>query len=138
MTPPFTLQQTTDLQQLGKQVAATGKPLLLMFSQHDCAFCIKLKREVIEPMLRNSAYRERLIMRELMIDEMGTLVNFSGEATTGSELFERYGMVVTPTIVLVDSTGREIAKRQTGVNTIEMYPWYLDQAIEAAVAVLAR
>lgn len=138
MTLPFTLQQTTDLQQLGKQVAATGKPLLLMFSQHDCPFCIKLKSEVVEPMLQNPAYRERLIMRELMIDENGNLVDFTGRSTTGSALFEHYGMVVTPTIILVDSAGLEIAMRQTGVNTIEMYAWYLDQAIDAAIAALAQ
>ena len=138
MTLPYTLQQTTDLQQLGKQVAATGKPLLLMFSQHECAFCIKLKNEVIEPMLQNRAYRERLIMRELMIDENATLVDFNGRTTAGGELFEHYGMVVTPTVILVDSTGREIARRQTGVNTIEMYGWYLDEAIDAAVAALAQ
>jgi thioredoxin-related protein len=138
MTLPFTLQQATDLQQLGRQVAASGKPLLLMFSQHDCPYCIKLKNEVLEPMLQNSAYRERLIMRELMIDEEGALVDFTGGTTTGGALFERYGMVVTPTIVLVDSSGSEIAMRQTGVNTIEMYGWYLDNAIDAAVTALAQ
>jgi hypothetical protein len=47
------LQQTANLQTLGQQVSATSKPLLLMFSQHHCPFCKKLKSEVLEPMLKN-------------------------------------------------------------------------------------
>ena len=47
-------------------------------------------------------------------------------------------MVVTPTIILVDGAGKEIAKRQTGVNTVEMYGWYLDQAIDDAVLALSK
>ncbi len=131
------LQQTDNLQELGQQVSATSKPLLLMFSQHHCPFCKKLKSEVIEPMLQNPEYRQRLFMRELMIDFGSNLTNFKGKPTTGIDLFELYGMVVTPTIILVDGTGKEIAKRQTGVNTVEMYAWYLDQAIDDAVYALS-
>ncbi|MEN8214049.1 MAG: thioredoxin fold domain-containing protein [Pseudomonadota bacterium] len=138
MTTTASLQQTSDLQQLGKEISDTRKPLLLMFSQHHCPFCKTLKSEVIEPMLQNPAYRERLLMRELMIDYGSNLVDFSGKATTGIDLFENYRMVVTPTIILVDSSGKEIAKRQTGVNTVEMYGWYLDQAIDEAVLNLRK
>ena len=132
------LQETDNLQTLGQQVSATGKPLLLMFSQHHCPFCKKLKSEVIEPMLHNPEYRQRLFMRELMIDFGSNLTDFKGKATTGIDLFELYGMLVTPTIILVDGAGKEIAKRQTGVNTVEMYGWYLDQAIDEAVSRLSE
>ena len=132
------LQQTDNLQQLGQKVSTTSKPLLLMFSQHHCPFCKKLKSEVIEPMLQNPEYRQRLFMRELMIDFGSNLTNFKGKPTTGIDLFELYGMVVTPTIILVDGAGKEIAKRQTGVNTVEMYAWYLDHAIDDAVFALSK
>ncbi|HBH36664.1 MAG TPA: hypothetical protein DDW45_10155 [Gammaproteobacteria bacterium] len=128
------LQQTDDLKALGKQISDTRKPLLLMFSQHHCPFCKKLKSEVLEPMLKNPKYRQRIFIRELMIDFGSNLTDFSGKPTTGIDLFELYGMVVTPTIILVDGAGKEIAKRQTGVNTVEMYGWYLDQAIDEAVS----
>lgn len=132
------LQQTDNLQTLGQQVSATSKPLLLMFSQHLCPFCKKLKSEVLEPMLKNPEYRQRLFMRELMIDFGSNLIDFSGKPTTGIDLFELYSMVVTPTIILVDGAGKEVARRQIGVNTVEMYGWYLDQAIDEAVSRLAN
>jgi len=132
------LQQTENLQALGQQVSTTGKPLLLMFSQHHCPFCKKLKSEVLEPMLKNPKYRQRLFIRELMIDFGSNLTDFKGKPTTGIDLFELYGMVVTPTIILVDGAGKEIARRQTGVNTVEMYGWYLDQAIDDAVLALSK
>lgn len=131
------LQLTDNLQTLGQQVSATSKPLLLMFSQHHCPYCKKLKSEVLEPMLKNPVYLQRIFMRELMIDYGSSLTDFKGKATTGIDLFEEYGMIVTPTIILVDGAGSEIAKRQNGVNTIEMYGWYLDQAIDEAVSRLA-
>jgi thioredoxin-related protein len=132
------LQQTDNLQTLGQQVSATSKPLLLMFSQHHCPFCKKLKSEVLEPMLKNPEYRQRLFMRELMIDFGSNLIDFSGKPTTGIDLFELYSMVVTPTIILVDGAGKEVARRQIGVNTVEMYGWYLDQAIDDAVSTLSK
>ncbi len=132
------LQQTDDLKALGKRISDTRKPLLLMFSQHHCPFCKKLKSEVLEPMLKNPKYRQRIFMRELMIDFGSNLTDFKGKPTTGIDLFELYGMVVTPTIILVDGAGKEIAKRQNGVNTVEMYGWYLDQAIDDAVSSLTH
>ncbi len=132
------LQQTDDLKALGKRISDTRKPLLLMFSQHHCPFCKKLKSEVLEPMLKNPKYRQRIFMRELMIDFGSNLTDFKGKPTTGIDLFELYGMVVTPTIILVDGAGKEIAKRQTGVNTVEMYGWYLDKAIDEAVSRLTH
>ena len=132
------LQQTDDLKALGKRISDTRKPLLLMFSQHHCPFCKKLKSEVLEPMLKNPKYRQRIFMRELMIDFGSNLTDFKGKPTTGIDLFELYGMVVTPTIILVDGAGKEIAKRQNGVNTVEMYGWYLDQAIDDAVSRLTH
>ena len=132
------LQQTDDLKALGKRISDTRKPLLLMFSQHHCPFCKKLKSEVLEPMLKNPKYRQRIFMRELMIDFGSNLTDFKGKPTTGIDLFELYGMVVTPTIILVDGAGKEIAKRQNGVNTVEMYGWYLDQAIDDAVLALSK
>lgn len=132
------LQQTDNLQVLGQRVFTTGKPLLLMFSQHHCPFCKKLKSEVLEPMIKNTQYQQRLFMRELMIDYGSNLIDFKGKPTTGIDLFELYGMVVTPTITLVDGAGKEIAKRQTGINTVEMYGWYLDQAIDDAVLALSK
>jgi len=132
------LQQTDDLKALGKRISDTRKPLLLMFSQHHCPFCKKLKSEVLEPMLKNPKYRQRIFMRELMIDFGSNLTDFKGKPTTGIDLFALYGMVVTPTIILVDGAGKEIAKRQNGVNTVEMYGWYLDQAIDDAVSSLTH
>ena len=40
---------------------------------------------------------------------------------------------VTPTILFVDHTGRQLAERMVGINTIEMYGGYLDQCIDTAL-----
>ena len=127
-----TIEITTDLQQLGEQSRKERKPILLMFSQDHCPFCHTLKEEVLNPIQLNRDYREKLIMREVMIDPGETLINFNGEKLDAIQVFHDYDMIVTPTIILVDGTGKEIAERQVGVNTVEMYAWYLDIAIGQA------
>ena len=39
---------------------------------------------------------------------------------------------MTPTLLFVDSQGRELAERMVGVTTLEFYGGYLDQAIDAS------
>jgi thioredoxin-related protein len=100
---PNKLVKTTDLQQDGLLVSQRNIPLMIMFSQEDCAFCLKLTEEIINPML---------IPREL---------------------FGRYRLFVTPSVLIFDSNGQELAERQIGINTVDYYGYYLDQAIDQAL-----
>jgi len=104
-----------------------------MFSQEECPFCLKLTEEILEPMLISGDYTDRVLIRELMIDGNDELVDFSGESIDPRAVFSRYLLYVTPTILLLDSKGDEVAERQVGINTVEYYGYYLDEAIRQAL-----
>ncbi len=124
--------QTNSLQQdsnLAKEIQA---PLLVMFSQADCPFCEKLKEEIIQPMLISGDYTTRVVIRELMIDG-DDIADFDGNTINPYAVFARYRLYVTPSLLLLDNKGNELAERQIGINTVDYYGYYLDEAIDQAL-----
>ena len=124
---------TENLQQDAQTARSKNVPMLVVFSQAHCAFCVTLDQEIIQPMLISGDYTDKVLIREIMIDRTGTVVDFDGNAVSPREVFDRYGLFVTPTILLLDHNGKEIAERMTGINTVEYYGYYLDQSIQQAL-----
>lgn len=109
-------------------------PILVVVTRHDCSYCMLIKQEILRPMLLSGDYDQRVIIRELMIDPAYSLTDFSGRVVMSGELAARYNAIFTPTVLLLDASGTEIADRLVGINSTELYGHYLDQAIEAALA----
>jgi len=57
----------------------------------------------------------------------------SGKRIATTQLFSRYKVFVTPTILFLDGGGSELAERMIGINTPEMYGGYLDNCINTAL-----
>lgn len=119
-----------------KQASDGRVPLLIVVTRHDCPYCLQLKRDILEPMLRSGDYRNRIIVRELAIDPAYLLKDFSGQAIISSDLAKRYKSEFTPTVLLLDDSGDEVADRLLGINTADLYGYYLDQAIDKALATM--
>lgn len=116
--------------------SARGLPILLAVTRDLCSYCEQLKARILLPMLRSGEYEDRVIIRELRLDSSQTIRGFDGETTTPGRLAEAYDASFAPTVLLVDASGRELVPRMVGVNTLDMYGYYLDQAIDQAHAVL--
>lgn len=122
----------TDLQREGRQAEQACMPLLLEFSAEECGYCTLLEEEILNPTLLNREYDRRVMMRKLMIDRFNKLRDFDGSPVRAAELADRYRVFVTPTLLFVDSQGKELAERMVGVTTLEFYGGYLDQALEVS------
>lgn len=124
--------QTTSLQDDAQLAQQKQVPLLIIFSQEYCGFCEKLKEEIIHPMLISDDYTNKVVIRELRID--GQNINdFNGRMIGPGDIFTRYMLHVTPSLLLLDKNGDELAERQIGINTIDYYGYFLDKAIEHAL-----
>jgi len=128
------LQQTTNLYRDSRLAAKQNIPLLLIFSQEGCGFCERLKEEVIEPMLISGEYARRALIREFMIDDGGMAIDFDGKPVDPMSVFQRYKLFVTPSVLVLGSGGRELAERLIGINTVDYYGYYLDEAIDLALS----
>lgn len=121
-----------DLRKAGRLAEQDCKPLLLEFSALACSYCRLLENEVLNPTLLNRDYDRRVLMRKLLLDSPTRLKDFDGDRISGEQLAERYKVGVTPTLLFVDASGRELTERMVGVTTLEMYGGYLDLALDAS------
>ena len=123
-----------NLQLDGRQALARQLPILLTFSADDCSYCELLEEDFLQPMLLSGEYEDSVIIRKLILDNGSSVTDFSGQPTAVTRLSDHYRVFVTPTILFVDSNGRELAERVVGINTPELFGGYLDACVETALA----
>jgi thioredoxin-related protein len=121
-----------DLYDLGAQAHDRRLPILLVISQTGCPFCRQLKEEILRPMIISGEYVDKVIIREVLIDDLGPVRDFDGSKVEPGALATRYGARVTPTLLFLDHRGRELAERIVGINSLDYYGFYVDSAIHKA------
>ncbi len=130
--PYVEIKYATDFSQLGEIARDENKIILLEASASSCAYCELLEEEFIKPMLRSGDYTDVLI-RKIEIDGSTTIKDFSGESTDPDEFARRLKIRLTPTLLFLDSHGNEISQRILGINSLDLYGGYLDEAINTGL-----
>ena len=113
---------------LKQQAKQSGKVILLEMSASTCGYCITLEEEIIKPMLRSGDY-DNVLIRKLDIDSHYPMNDLNGNKSSAFELSSKMGVYVTPTLLFLDGDGNEVSNRIIGVNTLEMYGGYVDDAL---------
>ena len=121
---------TDDLQATGRDADARRLPILLLVSRSDCPYCDRMKDEILVPMLRSGDYEDLVVIRELMLDDPSPFRGFSGAPADRDEFAERYGATLSPTLLFLSPEGGQLAARIRGINTMELFSYYVDRAIE--------
>jgi thioredoxin-related protein len=131
---PVEVPATRDLREDARLAQRAGLPIVLVVSQHACGYCELLDREVLHPLIISGEYTEKVILRKIDVVSGTPVVDFDGKPVLPRKLARRYSAFVTPTVLFLDHQGREVAPKIVGVNTIEFYWGYLDEAIDQALA----
>jgi thioredoxin-related protein len=131
------IPQAINLQKDSIFAQEKGIPVLLEFTMRGCPFCEEVENEVLRPMLISGDYDNKVIVRNVMIDEETEITDFNGQKITYEELASRYNVYVAPTLVLVHGNGKAMGIEMVGVTTIDFYAAYLDQAIDKALKVIS-
>lgn len=99
----------TDLRTAQAQAQRENKAILLDFTGSDwCGWCVKLQREVFtQPEFRSFA-AQNLVLMEIDFPRKKPQTNAQKKAN--HELAQRYGVRGYPTLVLLDSKGKEIGR----------------------------
>jgi thioredoxin-related protein len=138
LSPPVKIPEALDLATDGKRAEAGGMPILLLVSQEECPFCMQIKRDILHPMILSGEYEGRLLIREVFIDPGHSVKDFTGKLIEGDNFALRYGVTLTPTLLFLDPKGRELTKRIIGIQTPEMFFFYVDAAVSEAIDALHR
>ena len=123
-----------DLSALGRNARRRRLPIVLLVSRSDCRYCALLKDEVLNPMMKSREYDDRAVLGELMLDSEEPLRGFQGEYELRDDVASRLDTDLTPTLLFLAPDGSELAPRILGVNTPELFGFYVDRAIESARA----
>lgn len=124
------IQEVQDLAELSNQSSEQQVPILIMFSQKGCAYCVVLEENYLKPMLRSGDYQDKVIIRKVRIDSYETLRDFDGSPVEADKLATNYRAYVTPTMVFLDYNGKELTRRLLGIGTEGFFANEIDQAID--------
>ena len=126
--PSVEIIQVTDFSKLAQMANDQQKLIMLEVSATYCGFCRKLEHEIIKPMLRSGDYDDVLI-RKIEIDEHTPLIDFDGNRISPGRMAQHLNIDVTPTIIFLDGQNQEVSGRIVGVNSLDYFGGYVDDAI---------
>ena len=125
-----------DLGELKRQAEKNNLPVLLLFTAEYCGYCEIIRDEFLLPMIRSGDYDSTILIRQVYVESYHHLRNEKGEEITGDVLAQKYNIKLTPTIVFIDSEGKELTERLVGVGNVYYFGGTLDNHIDQAVKTL--
>lgn len=116
------------------KVAASKKiPILVLYTSPGCPFCERAKSEYLVPMLKDPAYKNKVIIREVDITSQTPLTLFNGSKSTGAEFAAQHKVAVVPTIKVINAQDTEVAAPIVGLLIPDFYFGYIDSAISGGL-----
>jgi len=128
------IPQADNLLEIGKKAKQQGIPTVVFVSRDACPYCRSLRQSVLGPMYAASKFENKALLVEVSLDEQQPITGFDGQQISAKEFGEMYKAQITPTLLFLDSDGREISKRRVGIANLELYSHYLEKSIDEALA----
>ncbi len=129
--------QALDLAAAARAANAAGAPLVVLFTQPDCPYCERAKRDYLDPMAAAGA-QPRLHLVEVDITSAASLADFSGRASTHHAFALAHRARLTPTLGFFDARGETLADPLVGLTVPDLYQGLLDGRLEQARVRLRR
>ena len=122
-----------NLTEVGLMAQEQGIPAVVFVSRDACPYCRTLRDSILKPMFAAGKFEQRAILVEVSLDRVEPLTDFENSRMTAKAFGELYHSAITPTLLFLDSEGREIAKRIVGISNLEFYGFYLQKSIDEAL-----
>ncbi len=136
LIPKVDIITVKDFSRLAETAKNQQKLIMLEVSASYCSYCLKLEEEIIKPMLRSGDYDADVLIRKVDIDSINRIRDFAGQSISSSSLAHLYDIEVTPTIIFLNSQNQEVSKRIVGVNSLDYFSSYVDDAIKHGLTVI--
>ena len=130
------VKMATDLEATGRYAKKKQIPIMMFFAAEDCAYCERLEADYLHGMANSTKYKDRVVIRKVVIDSYDDFKNFSGKTIDASDYSDGFNIQVTPTLVFLDHNGKRVGKRIFGYNASGFFGSELDEVIDAATTQL--
>ncbi len=134
--PPLALAD--DLVALGSQSMVKGIPIMLVFTEHDCPFCLRAKKDHLEPLAVSADYGPKVVLREIDVQSDATLRDFDGRPISHKEFARRYSIRSVPTIMTFTGAGQRVGEPLVGLLLPDFYNLYIHRQIDDGRLVIRR
>ena len=124
---------SSDLTRDASLASMGDRILMIEFSAEDCGYCRLLEEEFLKPMLRNSGYSKKVVIRSISLSDDDSLVGFDGQPVSASEFASRYDVYVTPTLVFLNEQGEEVSEKLVGIWSVDFFGGYIDERIDSGL-----
>jgi len=124
---------SSDLTQDASLASMGDRILMIEFSAEDCGYCRLLEEEFLKPMLRNSGYSKKVVIRSISLSDDYSLVGFDGQSISASKFASRYDVYVTPTLVFLNEQGEEVSEKLVGIWSVDFFGGYIDERIDSGL-----
>jgi len=126
------IPQAVNLSETGQLSRQQSIPVIVFVSRDACPYCRTLRKSILGPMFAAEKFEQRAILLEVSLDRVDSFKGFGAKKVTAQAFGEHYNAGITPTLLFLDSEGREIGKRLVGISNLELYGYYLQQSINEA------
>lgn len=118
---------------LDSQLARKQKtPILILFSEHSCPYCEIAKEEVLIPISKLKSYKNKVIIREVVVGNDNKFYDFYNNPTDGDDFRFKYSVNFYPTIIFVDYYGNRIMPDIIGIIDTEFYWQKIDKSLNVS------
>lgn len=128
----FSVAISSDFQTVADDAKKRQLPVLMFFAAEDCEHCERLEADYLAGMSKSTEYKDKVIIRKVMIDSDRDINDFSGKKVSAVAFSDQYKIRVTPTLMLVDHYGNKLTQKIVGYNRSGFFGAYLDEAIDTA------
>lgn len=132
------LPAARDFARDGVEANSRGFPVLVLFSRPDCAWCERVRREHLLPMLARTPAETSALLRQVEVDGELPLRDFDGGQTTHKAFAARMNARLTPTLMFLGADGKPKAETIVGYRLADFYGAYIERALEEARAAMQK
>lgn len=133
------LPAAVDLRTDAARAAASGGPLIVIYSRADCRFCEAVKRDYLKPLAADPRYRERVAIRQINQDgDSQPLTDFRGRPSTHAQVAAAEKVKLVPVVAFYGPDGRRLADPIVGARLPDFYQSYLEDAVEKSIRALKK
>ena len=128
------LETARDLQSESRMAKQRQGVLVVLFSRKDCKYCDIVRRDHLAPLLHDSRYKDRILVRQINQDSTLMLNDFNGEPTTHSAFSQKEKVSFVPVVAFYGPGGKQLNPPISGLRLPDFYQGYLEDAIEKSIS----
>lgn len=115
-----------DLAREARAAERAGAPLVVFYTQPDCDYCERARRDYLAPMLG------QLHLVEVDVTSSEPLADFSGRRSSQAEFARAQRVRIVPTLGFYGPEGEPLAAPLVGLTVPDFYLAYLDARLAEA------